>query len=91
MLRYINLNFIREVSFNHLFQIGGKSLRRRVKAIVSNVFYALTGMNIRRSLLAAKSYRIKQISFPNQCQIFPHRSEVNFSITSFCRKAYCLL
>ena len=37
-----------EVSFNHLFQIGGKSLRWRVKAIVSNVFYALTGMNIRR-------------------------------------------
>ena len=30
MLIYINLNFIREVSFNHLFQIGGKSSRRRV-------------------------------------------------------------
>ena len=50
MLIYINLNlnFIREVSLNHLFQIGGKSLKRWVKAIVSNVFYTLTGMNIRR-------------------------------------------
>ena len=47
MLISIN-NFIWEVSFNHLFQIGDKSLRWRVKAIVSNVFYALTGMNIRR-------------------------------------------
>ena len=47
MLISIN-NFIWEVSFNPLFQIGGKSLRWRVKAIVSNVFYALTGMNIRR-------------------------------------------
>ena len=47
MLISIN-NFIWEVSFNHLFQIGGTSLRWRVKAIVSNVFYALTGMNIRR-------------------------------------------
>ena len=47
MLISIN-NFIWEVSFNHLFQIGGKSLRWRVKAIVSNVSYALTGVNIRR-------------------------------------------
>ena len=47
MLISIN-NFIWEDSFNHLFQIGSKSLRWRVKAIVSNVFYALTGMNIRR-------------------------------------------
>ena len=48
MLISIN-NFIWEVSFNHLFQIGGKSLRWRVKAIFSNVSSTmLTGMNIRR-------------------------------------------
>ena len=48
MLIYINFfSFIWEVSFNHLFQIGGKPLRRRVKAIVANIFLALTGMNIR--------------------------------------------
>ena len=32
-----------------------------------------------------------KISFTDQCQIFQHRSEVNFSITSFCRKAHCFL
>ena len=37
-----------EVSFNHFFfQISGKSLKRRVKAIVLSLFYARTGMNVR--------------------------------------------
>ena len=43
---HIYLNFIREVSLNHLFQIGGKSLRQSSQAFSTR---SLSGMNIRYS------------------------------------------